>query len=131
METNNGIETFYAKNRQIWRDWLTQNSHTKTEICLILFNKGSEVPSVNYAESVEEALCFGWIDSRTNKRDAESRYQRFSPRKPKSNWSQSNRDRVEKLLQQGLMTDAGQKMIDIAREKGTWEPKTSAQSQLK
>lgn len=120
METNKGIETFYAETRQHWRDWLAEHHLAKTEVCLILFNKGSKTPSVSYAEAVEEALCFGWIDSLTNKRDVGSRYQRFSQRKPKSNWSLSNKERVTMLIEEGLMTDPGQKMIDLAKKNGNW-----------
>ncbi|MCZ4242971.1 YdeI/OmpD-associated family protein [Pedobacter punctiformis] len=121
METNKGIETFYAETRQKWREWLEQNGQLKTEVCLILYSKNAKTPSVNYVEAVEEALCFGWIDSLTNKRDADSRYQRFSQRKPKSNWSSSNKERVAKLTEQGLMTEHGQKMIDLAKQNGNWE----------
>ncbi|HYG37531.1 MAG TPA: hypothetical protein VD908_02880 [Cytophagales bacterium] len=120
MEVNKGIETFYARTRKEWRNWLKENCQSKKEVCLILYNKISEKESVSYAEAVEEALCFGWIDSLTNKRDAESRYQRFSPRKPKSNWSKSNIERVEKLIKEGLMTEHGQKLIDFAKETGKW-----------
>ncbi|QIP15315.1 hypothetical protein G8759_23155 [Spirosoma aureum] len=122
MEMNKGMETVYAETREQWRQWLEKNGQSKTEICLILYNKGSETKSVNYSEAVEEALCFGWIDSLTNKRDIESRYQRFSPRKPRSNWSKSNRERVGRMIQEGLMTEFGQKMIDIAKNNGRWEP---------
>jgi uncharacterized protein YdeI (YjbR/CyaY-like superfamily) len=122
METNKGIETVYAETREQWRQWLETNSQSKTEICLILYNKESVIRSVNYSEAVEEALCFGWIDSLTNKRDTESRFQRFSPRKPRSNWSKSNRERVDRMIQEGLMTEFGQKMIDIAKNNGRWEP---------
>lgn len=121
METNKNIEAVSAENRQQWRQWLETNSQSKTEICLILYSKSSIQPSITYSEAVEEALCFGWIDSLTNKRDAESRYQRFSPRKPRSNWSKSNIERVERMIREGLMTECGQKMIDIARETGRWE----------
>ena len=72
-------------------------------------------------EAVEEALCFGWIDSKALKRDEESRYQYFSPRKPKSNWSRINRERVDRLVKGGLMAPAGQALIDIAKKNGTWE----------
>ncbi|QHV97694.1 YdeI/OmpD-associated family protein [Spirosoma endbachense] len=122
METNKGIETVYVETREQWRQWLEKNGQSKTEICLILYNKDSKTKSVNYSEAVEEALCFGWIDSLTNKRDTESRYQRFSPRKPRSNWSKSNRERVDRMIQEGLMTESGQKMIDIAKNNGRWEP---------
>jgi uncharacterized protein YdeI (YjbR/CyaY-like superfamily) len=121
METNKGVETFYAKTRVQWRKWLQKNSQSKKEVCLILYNKGSDTKSVTYAEAVEEALCFGWIDSLTNKRDEQSRYQRFSPRKPNSNWSKSNIERVERMIKEGLMTEQGKKLIDFAKQKGMWE----------
>lgn len=121
METNKGVEAFYAKTRQQWRKWLEKNSQSKKEVCLILYSKNSETASVGYAEAVEEALCFGWIDSLTNKRDPESRYQRFSPRKPNSNWSKSNIERVERMIQEGLMTEQGQQLIDLAKQAGKWD----------
>ena len=121
MEANKETETFYAKTRKEWRIWLEKNGQSKTEVRLILYNKGSKTESVGYAEAVEEALCFGWIDSVTNKRDQESRYQRFSPRKPSSNWSKSNIERVERLTKEGVMTAQGQQMIDMAKAKGKWD----------
>ena len=72
-------------------------------------------------EAVEEALCFGWIDSKALKRDEESRYQYFSPRKPKSNWSRINRERVDRLTKEGLMAPAGQALIDFEKKNGKWE----------
>jgi uncharacterized protein YdeI (YjbR/CyaY-like superfamily) len=120
METNKGVETFYAKNRQQWRKWLAKYGQTKKEVYLILYNKKSTTKSVSYAEAVEEALCFGWIDSLKNKRDPESAYQRFSPRKPTSKWSKPNRERVQRLVEEGLMTEHGQRAIDLAKEKGNW-----------
>ncbi len=124
METNKGIETFYAQTRREWREWLQQNSQLKKEICLIIYHKKSKMECVYYNEAVEEALCFGWIDSLTNKRDAQSVYQRFSPRRPNSSWSKLNRERVERLVKDGLMTEQGQKLIDLARQTGKWEPMT-------
>lgn len=123
METNKGIETFYAENRLQWRKWLNKNSQTKNEVCLIMYHKKSETKSIYHDEAVEEALCFGWIDSLRNKRDHESFYQRFSPRRVGSKWSKLNKERVEKMTKQGLMTEQGQKLIDIAKKKGKWEAK--------
>jgi uncharacterized protein YdeI (YjbR/CyaY-like superfamily) len=122
METNNSIETFYARTRRDWRNWLETNGETKKAVFLILYHKKSCTPSVNYNEAVEEALCFGWIDSKANKRDTESSYLQFTPRKPKSNWSPSNRERVERLIKEGLMTGSGQKAIEHAKQTGRWEP---------
>ncbi|WP_295119076.1 hypothetical protein [uncultured Chitinophaga sp.] len=121
METNKGVEAFYAKNRQQWRKWLEKNSQTKAEVCLIIYRKGMDTPGVTYDEAVEEALCFGWIDSLYNKRDDESGYQRFSPRKPASSWSKSNIERVERMISEGLMTEYGERMIEIAKQNGKWD----------
>ena len=74
---------------------------------------------------VEEALCFGWIDCKANKRDAESFYLKFTPRKPKSNWSKTNRERVEKLIKERRMTPHGQALIDYAKAHGNWNPVTA------
>lgn len=115
--------TVYAETRQQWRDWLQQNSQITEQVFAIIYHKKSETPSVTYPEAVEEALCFGWIDSISYKRDAESTYQRFSRRKPKSNWSQSNIERVERLISAGLMTEQGQKLIDLAKQEGRWDVK--------
>ena len=120
-ETFKEIEAVYAETRQQWRDWLQNNSQTKDQVFAIIYHKKSETPSVTYVEAVEEALCFGWIDSIANKRDAESTYQRFSRRKAKSNWSPSNIERVERLTAAGLMTEHGQKFVDLAKQEGKWD----------
>jgi len=121
VETNNGIEVFYARERPQWRKWLEKNSQLKPSVCLIIYHKKSNTKSITYNEAVEEALCFGWIDCKANNRDFESYYLQFSPRKPKSNWSKSNKERVERLIQEGLMTEHGQKFIDIAKQIGKWD----------
>ncbi len=120
MELKDGIKTFHAKTRKHWRRWLEKNQVSEKKVWLIIYRKGSKTPSVYYEEAVEEALCFGWIDSKGNKRDEESYYQFFCQRKPKSNWSRTNRQRVEKLVEAGLMTASGQTMIDLAKKTGTW-----------
>ncbi len=122
-ETFKGFEAVYAETRQLWRDWLQNNSQTKDQVFTIIYHKKSDTPSVTYVEAVEEALCFGWIDSISYKRDAESTYQRFSRRKAKSNWSPSNIERVERLTTAGLMTEHGQKFVDLAKQEGKWDTK--------
>lgn len=109
-----------ARDRAAWRDWLENNHDRKVAIWLIIYHKKSKTPSVYYDESVEEALCFGWIDSKPNKRDEESYYLFFAKRKPKSNWSKPNRERVARMIEQGRMTPSGQAMIDLAKKTGTW-----------
>lgn len=126
METNKGVETFYAKTRKQWRTWLAKNSQSEKAICLIVYHKKSKMKCVPYHEAIEESLCFGWIDSKANKRDAESFYLQFTPRKSKSNWSKINIVRVEKLVKEGFMTEHGQKAIDIAKVAGKWEVSLAA-----
>ncbi|MBL7977919.1 MAG: YdeI/OmpD-associated family protein [Bacteroidetes Order II. Incertae sedis bacterium] len=115
-----GISSFYAESRAAWRAWLAANHQTADKVWLIMYHKKSGVPSVYYDEAVDEALCFGWIDSKPAKRNAESYYQYFSKRKPKSNWSGVNKDKVTRLAEQGLMTEAGWEMVTLAKKTGTW-----------
>jgi uncharacterized protein YdeI (YjbR/CyaY-like superfamily) len=123
METKDGKQAIYAKTRKEWRDWLQENNQTEKSVWLILYHKKNKVESINLVEATEEALCFGWIDSLCKKRDIESFYLTFTPRNPKkSKWSQPNRDRAQRMIEQGLMTEHGQKLIDIAKENGKWEP---------
>lgn len=120
MEFKEGIGTFYASSRQAWRAWLAANHQSAKSVWLIIYKKDSKVPSVYYPEAVDEALCFGWIDSKPNKRDDESYYQFFSQRNPKSNWSKVNKAKVAQLIAQNLMTAAGLAMVEIAQQTGTW-----------
>lgn len=119
-ELKNGTKTFHAKTRNDWRKWLLKNHKKEKSIWLIIYKKESKIKSVYYPEAVEEALCFGWIDSKPNKRDNESFYQFFSKRNPKSNWSAVNKKKVEKLINAGLMTEVGLEMIELAKKTGTW-----------
>lgn len=120
MEIIEGKNTFHATNQEHWRHWLENNHKTEKNVWLIIYRKESNISSVYYNEAVDEALCFGWIDSSIRKRDAQSFYQFFSQRKPKSSWSLVNKLKVETLIAANKMTEAGQKMIDYAKEKGTW-----------
>ena len=119
-ELKNGVKVFYAKNRKAFRAWLEKNHAKENNVWLILYNKSSATKSISYVEAVEEALCFGWIDSKPNKRDGESRYQYFAKRKPTGVWSSINKDRIEKLTAQGLMTSAGLAAIEQAKKNGSW-----------
>ncbi len=116
----NGVETFHAKTRADWRKWLEKNHLTEKSVWLIIYRKESDIPSIYYPEAVDEALCFGWIDSKPNKRDNNSYFQFFSKRNPKSNWSKVNKEKVDKLIAQGLMESKGLEMIEIAKQNGTW-----------
>lgn len=121
METKDGKQAIYAKTRLVWRKWLQKYSQQEKSVWLILYHKKSSVKSISLIEATEEALCFGWIDSLCKKRDAESYYLTFTPRNPKkSNWSKPNIERAERMIEQGLMTEYGQQVIDIARKNGRW-----------
>jgi uncharacterized protein YdeI (YjbR/CyaY-like superfamily) len=111
---------FYAKDRQAWREWLEKNHAKEKSVWLILYHAGSATPGVSYNDAVEEAICFGWIDSKPKKRDDESSLLLFSQRKPKSKWSRINRDRAERMISEMRMMEAGMRMIDLAKESGTW-----------
>ncbi len=116
----NQVEHFYARSRAEWRQWLEENHAIAAGVWLVYYKKHTDLPSVAYADAVEEALCFGWVDSRPNVLDDERYKQLFSPRKAKSPWSKLNKQRVEKLIQQGLMTSAGLEKIEAAKLDGSW-----------
>ena len=120
MKIRESVKIFHAKTRKAWRSWLEKNHVREKSVWLVMSRKGSKTNSVSYADAVEEALCFGWIDSIKKKRDEESSVQYFCKRKPNGNWAKSNRDRVKKLIRLGLMKPAGQAMVDHAKKTGTW-----------
>lgn len=127
-ETKDGVAAIEAATPGEWRAWLAANAATEQAVWLIMYSRGSGVPSLSHMDAVADALCFGWIDSKSIKRDEQSRYQRFSPRNPKSNWSKINKELVERLTADGRMTPAGQAMIDEAKRTGTWDALTDAQN---
>lgn len=120
MEMYKNEPFWHFENRNEWRAWLTTHVETDTEVWIVIYKKDSRLPSVYYDEAVDEALCFGWIDSKINKRDATSFYQYFCKRNPKSNLSRVNKDKVARLEEQGLMTSWGRACIEWAKATGTW-----------
>lgn len=103
-----------------WEQWLETNHRSAPEIWLRLFKKDAPESGIPYAEAVEVALCFGWIDSMARRLDDYSRIQRFSPRRSGSPWSASNVERVQRLVAEGRMRPAGQREIDSAKSDGRW-----------
>ncbi len=112
------MKSIYAKNRKEFRKWLEKNHDKETEVSLVYYKVNSGKPSINWEESVEEALCFGWIDGVRRSVDEESYCIRFTPRKPKSIWSLININKVEKLIKEGLMTQAGLKAYEHGKKHG-------------
>lgn len=114
-------KTVHPKTRKAWRQWLEKNHLSSPGIWLIYYKKGTGKSRVSYDESVEEALCFGWIDSLPRKLDIERAMLKFTPRKPKSVWSDLNKVRVKRLVENKLMTRAGLDKIEQAKKNGSWD----------
>lgn len=108
-------------NREGWRAWLAEHHATAQEAWLVHYKKNVAKESVSYEEAVEEALCFGWIDGLLRSIDAESYALRYSPRKHKSVWSESNKRRVDKLIREARMTPAGLAKVAEAKANGEWD----------
>jgi uncharacterized protein YdeI (YjbR/CyaY-like superfamily) len=102
------LETRFFGTPALFRKWLAKNHATATEIGVVFHSRASGKPTMTWSDAVDQALCFGWIDSVARRLDETSRVQRFSPRKPKSNWSAVNIRKVAELTAKGLMTPAGE-----------------------
>jgi uncharacterized protein YdeI (YjbR/CyaY-like superfamily) len=125
------MKNVYVKNRNQWRNWLEKN-HDKEEkgIWLVFYKKKTNKPSLDYEDAVEEALCFGWIDSIIKKIDEEKYARKFTPRNDKSLWSELNKKRVNKMIKEGKMTDAGLAKIQKAKKTGLWQKEPRPQISL-
>ncbi len=114
------IETFYPTSQQQWRQWLEENHRSKQAVWLVHYKKKSSVASITWSEAVDEALCFGWIDSVRKTLDSETFVQFFSKRKPNGTWSKVNKEKIRQLVEAGLMTQAGLESIETAKQNGSW-----------
>jgi uncharacterized protein YdeI (YjbR/CyaY-like superfamily) len=114
------VEDYCPHDKKDWRKWLELNHNNKEAVWLIFYKKKSSNYNLSWSESVDEALCFGWIDSTKRTIDSEKYKQYFSQRKVKSNWSKINKDKVKTLIEQGLMQKEGYKSIEFANENGSW-----------
>src|SRR5260221_1517251 len=120
MKKISAIEKVYVADRKAWRKWLAK-SHAKSKgIWLVFDKKTAREDRLKYGDAVEEALCFGWIDSTLNPIDQAQYMQLFTPRKPKSGWSKLNKDRIARLTEQGLIMKAGFDAIELAKKNGSW-----------
>ena len=114
------VEDYCPNDKKDWRKWLELNQNKKDAVWLIFYKKKSPYHNLDWSESVDEALCFGWIDSTKKTIDSEKYKQYFSKQKTKSNWSKINKAKVKTLINQGLMEEEGYKSIEIAKENGSW-----------
>lgn len=114
------VEVVYAANGAEWREWLEKNHASKEAVWVVFYTKASRKVTMQWTEAVDEALCFGWIDSKKVAIDHEKSHQFFSRRKPGSTWSRINKEKIVRLIESGKMTDAGLKSIEIAKQNGSW-----------
>jgi len=119
--SDKGLPKIQPKSRQAWRAWLEKNHASSSGIWLVYAKKHTGIPSLTYNDAVEEALCFGWIDSLVHSIDDSLFKQIFTPRHEKSAWSALNRKRVASLIANERMTPAGMASIDLAKKIGTWD----------
>jgi len=123
----NETNTLYVANREEWRQWLQENYTTAHEIWLVYYRKHTGTPRIPYNDAVEEALCFGWIDSNTKTVDQERYSQRFTPRNPRSKYSQTNKERLRRLTEQGkVMPEVQSKIRDVVAEEFIFPPDVMA-----
>lgn len=114
------IESYCPSDQQEWRNWLQKNHIEQQSVWLILYKTNSTKFNLSWSDAVDEALCFGWIDSTRRPIDEEKFIQFYSRRKPKSNWSRINKEKIERLKAEGKMTKAGINSIQVAKENGSW-----------
>ena len=114
------MDSYCPKNRKEWRNWLEVNHEKLDIIWLIVYKKNSAKKNISWSEAVDEALCFGWIDSVKKTIDSETYKHYYSKRKPKSMWSKVNKSKVEHLIEKGLMTQKGFETIRVAKANGSW-----------
>jgi uncharacterized protein YdeI (YjbR/CyaY-like superfamily) len=107
-------KTLYVTSREEWRAWLKGHYQSETEVWLIYYKKHTGRPRISYDDAVEEALCFGWIDSIVKRMDDEKFAQKFTPRRDSTKWSELNKQRLRKLIREGRITEAGLAKIDLA-----------------
>jgi uncharacterized protein YdeI (YjbR/CyaY-like superfamily) len=127
-EGHDGRPLVHVLDRAEWRTWLLQNHATSTGCWLVGATKASGLPTIPYEDSIEEALCFGWIDSHVRKYDVGRSTLLHTPRKPRSVWSRPNKERVERLIAAGRMEPAGLAAIEAAKANGMWSVLESAEA---
>ncbi len=116
-----GKPALRVKSRMEWREWLEHNYSNRDEVWLVIYKKDSGKQTITKIEALDDAICFGWIDSLVKGIDDEKYMQKFTPRKPDSQWSEVNKKRVSKLEEAGLIEAPGQVLIDHARATGEWD----------
>jgi uncharacterized protein YdeI (YjbR/CyaY-like superfamily) len=128
METKQNLPILSFPSQKKWEDWLAKNHQSSKGLWLKIAKKGAETATVNYAEALEVALCYGWIDGQKGALDEEFWLQKFTPRGPRSPWSKVNREKATALIESGRMKPAGLAEVERAKADGRWEAAYDAQS---
>lgn len=129
-ETRQGLPIIELRDQPAWEEWLERHHSDQLGAWLKLAKKGSPTPTVTFSEALESAHCYGWIDGQISRYDEHYYLQRFTPRKARSKWSQINREKVTKLIQQGRMKPAGLAQVEAAKADGRWDEAYAPQSQI-
>lgn len=114
------VIAYCPQSQTDWRQWLDENHLSRQSVWLVFYTKKSNIPSISWSEAVVEALCFGWIDSTRKTIDDSSYMQFFTKRKPESNWSKINKEKVKQLSESGRLTEAGLACVEVAKQNGSW-----------
>ncbi len=130
MKNKDSLPTLAFASQQEWERWIAAHHQEATGLWLKIAKKGAGIPSVSYAEALECALCYGWIDGQKAALDDQFWLQKFTPRRPKSGWSQVNCDKVTALIAAGRMQPAGLRQVELAKQDGRWDAAYSPQSQI-
>ena len=115
-----GKPMLLVEAQEEWRAWLEVKHEESSGVWLVSWKKATERPYVPFSDVVDEALCFGWVDSKINRLDEERAMRLFTPRNPKSPWSRINKEKVERLVEDGRMTAAGMRLVEGAKVDGSW-----------
>ena len=114
------MDPIFFESQNEFRTWLEEHHDTAEELWVGYYKAAAERAGISYDESVEEALCFGWVDGLVKAIDDETYTRRFTPRSPDSKWSKANKERVGAMIQAGKMTPAGMELVEVAKETGEW-----------
>ncbi|MEZ2440293.1 uncharacterized protein YdeI (YjbR/CyaY-like superfamily) [Chitinophaga sp. W3I9] len=129
MATPKELPELFFETQQQWEKWLAKNHAQEDGVWLRMYKKDTKIPSINYAQALEEALCYGWIDGQSKSVDEKSFIQKFTPRRAKSIWSERNTKHIERLTAEGKMKPAGIHQVELAKADGRWEKAYATQSE--
>ncbi len=130
MHNTNGLSIMLFETQQDWERWLTEHHTATVGIWLKIAKKETGIPSVNYSEALDSALCYGWIDGQKASFDDQYWLQKFTPRRPKSIWSKVNCDKATALIAEGRMQPEGIRQVELAKTDGRWESAYESQSKI-